>query len=75
MGGVRGWKGQSGWEGAEVSFPGGGTQENQQRQCVEGKVFLVVKIRAKASRWNQRVQGRELGRLRGHKPGLQEAGW
>lgn len=76
MGGDREWRGHSGWEKGEVSFPGGGIQEDKQRQCAEGRVFLVVvKIRAKASRWDQRVQGRKLEKLRGHKPELQKAGW
>lgn len=37
--------------GGQGSFPVGGTQEDKQRQCVGGRVFLVeVKMRGKVCR-------------------------
>lgn len=48
----------------------GGAQEDKQRQCVEGRVFLTeVKVRAKTGRWDQRAQDRELGGSEGRSLG------
>ena len=48
--------------GGQGSFPVGGTQEDKQRQCVGGRVFLVeVKMRGKVCRWDQSVQGQGTG--------------
>lgn len=55
-------------KGGEVSFPGGGIQDKQ-RQCTEGRVFLVVvKIRAKASRWDKGCRAGSWGGSEGTSP-------
>lgn len=70
MGAGRGGRGHSGWGWGERIFPGGGAQEDKQRQCVKGRVFLTeVKVRAKTGRWDQRTQGRELGGSEGRSLG------
>lgn len=77
MGGGRGGRSPPGWGWGKGSFPGEKTwRTSRDSVYVEGRVLMVeVKLRAKASRWDQMVQGRELGRLRGQELRLQEARW